>query len=76
MPRYYFHLEDGGFSPDRDGTDIDEAADVRDEAIRMAGEVVRDLGAGWGGTEWKMHVTDGDADPVLTLTFSALDHRR
>jgi hypothetical protein len=72
MARYFFHIVDGRFLVDAEGTDLPDMAAVRAEAISAAGEILRDAGAkGWDGDEWQMHVVNEDETTVLKLVFSA-----
>jgi len=42
------------------------------EAIRMSGEVMRDLGAKfWDGREWRLEVTDAGGRKLFVVHFSA-----
>lgn len=72
MSRFFFHVIDGKFLVDAEGTELADLAEAKSEAIRTAGEVIRHGGqSAWDGTEWQMHVTDADQKTVLKLTFSA-----
>jgi hypothetical protein len=70
----FFHVHDGCDRPDLEGTDLPNMRAVRPEAIRAAGEMLRDLDGASSGEEWRMEVTDGAGRPVLTLRFSATAH--
>jgi hypothetical protein len=72
MPRYFFHIIDGRDIIDHDGTELPGLRQVRAEAIRTAGAILRDEGDKfWNGEEWHMNVTDASGRSVLTLRFSA-----
>lgn len=73
MPRYFFHVHDGRDIPDTEGSEISSLDRVRYEAVRTAGELLREGGRSdlWSGEQWKMVVTDENGLEVLTLTFSA-----
>jgi hypothetical protein len=72
MPRYYFHVIDGQFLVDSEGTECSGMAQVRSEAIRTAGAMLADMnGAFASGHEWQMHVTDEANKTVYRLRFSA-----
>ena len=72
MPRFFFHVIDGKLVVDTEGTECAGMAEVREQAITTAGEILRDAAARFGsGTEWHMHVTDADQNTVLRLRFSA-----
>jgi hypothetical protein len=72
MDRYFFHVIDGKFLVDTQGTDLPDLAAARNEAIVAAGEILRDAGrSAWNGAEWQMHVTDSNKKTVLKLTFTA-----
>jgi Domain of unknown function (DUF6894) len=44
MPRYFFHTEGKYMSIDAEGTELPDLKAVRAEAIRTAGEMLRDAG--------------------------------
>ena len=71
MPRYFFHVD--GEPPDSDGLELPGIEAVRAEAIRAAGEMLRDIDGEFDGAEWAMRVTEDDR-PVLTLQFRAIEH--
>lgn len=71
MPRYFFNVIDGQFLVDEEGTDCADMKGVRDEAIKTAGAILKDGGAGYAsGLEWQMHVTNESKKTVLRLRFS------
>ena len=72
MPRYFFHVIDGRNVADNIGTVLPGLQEVRTEAIRTAGAILRDEGDRfWNGPEWQMNVTDDTGQSVLKLRFSA-----
>jgi hypothetical protein len=42
MPRYYFHVEDHHTDIDEVGTELPDLEAARSEAVRAAGEILRD----------------------------------
>lgn len=40
MPLYYFHVDNGEFSPDTVGVDLPDLGAARREAVRAAGEII------------------------------------
>ena len=72
MARYHFNIADGTEQSDPVGTELDSLQQVRHEALRFSGEVLREMGDEfWDDTEWKLTVTDNAGAKVLTLKFSA-----
>ena len=72
MPRYFFHVIDGTSVRDEDGTELPDIYVAQAEAIRLSGEVLRDMGARfWDGTEWRLEVADEGGRVLFTLRFSA-----
>jgi hypothetical protein len=72
MPRYFFHVEDGNSQPDRDGTELRDADEAREQAVTAAGEALKDTGRSfWNSGEWVMHVVDETGETVCRLRFSA-----
>ena len=74
MPRYFFHVHDHLDIPDKCGVELADMQAVRAEAIRAAGEILRDLDGAFTGEEWRMEVIDEAGRRVLTLRFSATEH--
>ena len=74
MPRYYFHVADGYSFPDEEGTELPDIYKAQAEAIRLSGEILRDMGGKfWNGTEWTLTVADERSQVLFTLRFSALE---
>ena len=72
MPRYFFHVFDGVSTPDLEGTELADIYIAQSEAIRMSGEIMRDLGAKfWDGSDWRLEVTDADGRTLFIVRFSA-----
>ena len=71
MPRYFFNID--GESPDGDGLELPDIAAARAEAVRAAGEMLRDWDGDLPGNQWTMVVNEADR-PVLTLQFRAKEH--
>jgi len=76
MSRYYFHIEDDRTEIDHIGVELPDLEAARQEAVRAAGEILRD-GSGktlWSGKPWRMWVTQSPlpAEKTLfSLRFSA-----
>ena len=72
MPRYFFHVFDGISKPDLEGSECEDIYIAQSEAIRMTGEIMRDLGAKfWDGDDWRLEVTDADGRKLFIVRFSA-----
>lgn len=72
MPRYFFDITDGRVSSDAEGTDLPDIYTAQAEAIRLSGEILRDMGARfWNGTEWMLTVSDERRRVLFVLRFSA-----
>ena len=76
--RYYIHVEDHHSTLDDTGVEFPTLADARLEALRAAGELLRN-GAGtsvWDGKPFRMWCTDqpnGKGRTLFSLYFAALD---
>lgn len=71
MPRYFFHIIDGTTDSDHIGTDFPDLYAAQDQAVRAAGEAIRDLGGQLFDHEsWKMQVDDDAGKMLFTLTVS------
>ncbi|NGP18460.1 DUF6894 family protein [Devosia aurantiaca] len=74
MPRYFFHVVNGEFLPDAEGMEIDALDRVKAEAIRVAGEMIRDQGFKlWQTGRYDMYVVDEQNRTQLKLSFEAED---
>ena len=72
MPLYFFHIIDGEFLVDSEGTECSSMADVRSQAIHTAGVMMADRCERFvNGQEWQMHVTDETKKTVFKVRFSA-----
>lgn len=72
MPRYFFNIVDGTDHPDHQGIELADLAECQREAVRLSGEVLRDMGQKfWNESEWTLTVTDETGAKVLGLRFSA-----
>lgn len=72
VPRYFFHVFDGVSSPDAEGTECADIYVAQSEALRMSGEIMRDLGTRfWDGSEWRLEVTDAAGRKLFVIRFSA-----
>ncbi len=72
MPRFHFHIFDGRDRRDNDGTELSGFQEARLEAIRCAGEILKDDAHRIAlGEDWYMDVTDEVGLILLRLDFSA-----
>ena len=71
MPRYFFHVRHDAEMPDHDGIELAGPEEVRAEAIRTAGEMIKDDGRHFWQVEWQMRVTNEAGETVCALRFSA-----
>lgn len=72
MPRYFFTVHDGRAIPDPDGTELPDIYAAQGQAIEMAGEILREMGAEfWRDTEWRMEVAGERGGVLFVLRFSA-----
>ena len=56
MPKFFFSID--GEQPDILGVELPDAHAARSEAIRAAGEILRDIDGAFKGREWVMRVDD------------------
>jgi hypothetical protein len=72
MPRFHFHIFDGRDQRDDDGTELSDFQEARVEAVRYAGEILKDDADRIVLREdWHMDVTDETGLILLRLDFSA-----
>jgi hypothetical protein len=68
MPRFFFSVDEE--RADTAGVDLPDRVAARGEAIRAAGEILRDIDGNLAGDEWKMIVRDESGAVLLELRFS------
>jgi ABC-type taurine transport system substrate-binding protein len=79
MPRFYFHIDDDRTHIDRIGVELADLEAARDEAVRAAGQILRDGAAKdlWSGKPWRrMWITRSPfakEKPLFVLRFSATE---
>jgi hypothetical protein len=74
MPRYFFHIEDGASTPDDEGTELEDLAVAKCEAVKLAGQVMCDAaGDFWEKEEWKLTATDEHGLVLFCLQFVATE---
>jgi hypothetical protein len=72
MPRYFFHVRDRRDILDDEGVVLRGRAEVHQQAIVSAGEMLKESGKEfWTGSEWIMQVVDEAGATVCVLKFSA-----
>jgi hypothetical protein len=74
--RFYFNIKDGQTLLDDEGTEFNDMAGVREEAVQSSADLLKALHGEhfWSGDAWQLWVTDqpnGGGNTILTLTFSA-----
>jgi hypothetical protein len=71
LTRYFFTILDGKLIVDDEGTLCSSWADMRLQAIDLAGACLKDLAPHYpAGLEWQMVVTNEAKEAVLKLRFS------
>jgi len=74
MPRYFFHVVNSRFIPDTEGTECATADEIKAQAIKSAGAMLKDMGLQvWTTNRWYMFVTDETSRTLLKLGFDAED---
>jgi hypothetical protein len=75
LPRYFFHVHNGTDRPDREGTELADMDQVRSEAVRLSGMVLRDMDERfWRRPEWMLTVTDESGAELLGMIISGRQH--
>lgn len=70
MPRYHFNVYDGSDSLDQDGTELPSWQSARLEAIRLAGEILKDEADRIAVSEdWRIEVTDDTGLVLFHMAF-------
>jgi uncharacterized protein YnzC (UPF0291/DUF896 family) len=71
MPRFYFHLKNGGTVCDEDGMTFDTVEEARQEALRSAREIMADeVKQGSLTLVDRIEIVDDGGNPVTVVTFA------
>ncbi|MBE7244933.1 MAG: hypothetical protein INR63_08285, partial [Actinomycetospora chiangmaiensis] len=74
MPRFYFHVHDGHSELDPDGTELPDWQSARLEAIRLAGDILKqDAHRIALGEDWRIEVTDQTGLILFQMTFLVVE---
>jgi len=74
MARFFFNQYDGEFKPDDKGLEFPTLDQARVEAVRYAGEVLRDHPTlVWKGEDFRIEVTDSKQLVLFTVLVVAID---
>lgn len=75
MARYHFTMCEGGATTsDIEGTELPTVQRARQEALRLAGDLLRDApDTFWSDPEWRLEVSDGVGMMLFTLTIFGSD---
>jgi hypothetical protein len=71
MPRYFFHVRDGAYFPDTEGTVLAGPDEALSEAMAAALTMLKDTKELWSGEEWTMQVVREDGELLCDLVFRA-----
>jgi hypothetical protein len=76
MPKYFFIVRhQGQISDHSDGIDFPDLNAARLEALKSAGELLRELNVPLeAGSEWRMEVADETRRPIFSLRVIAESH--
>lgn len=70
MPRYFFHVQDGQYDRDIQGTVLEDLEAARREAVRFAGALLAEHHEKfWDVGEWSLQVADDEGMTLFQLTF-------
>lgn len=70
MQRFFFHLQDGRFTPDLVGSELASLEDVRRHAVQLAASVLAaQNGPVWESIDWQITVIDEEGETVFSLNF-------
>lgn len=73
VPRFHFNVFDGRGWPDIEGSELASLAEAREEAVRLAGAIVKDDADRIAvGEPWRMEVTDRQGHLQLRLEFTVV----
>lgn len=73
MPNYFFHVFDDYASTDKEGIWCEGPGEAMQEAIRLAGEILQEVGARFpDGSPWRMEVHDDAGSLIFTLLLNLI----
>jgi hypothetical protein len=68
--RYFFHVHDGTYLADIEGTELPDDDAARREAMAAGVDFLKDMGEKvWSGNVWQMRVEDETGKDVFSLVF-------
>ena len=71
MARYFFNVLDGQTPDDAEGTELPDLYTAKKEAVRLCGEILRELNDTFGkDSDWRLEVTDDRRNVLFILRFS------
>ena len=70
MPRYFFHVHDDVQHIDREGVDLEGPAVAHAEAVKTAGEILKDLDGHFTRGNWSMRVLDEGGEVVSDIRIA------
>ena len=73
MPVFHFDTTNGIAHPDIEGIVLPDIAAARAEALRFAGEVMRDNATFWTNTGWTLTVTDQAGLTLFMISIACFD---
>ncbi|GJE30507.1 DUF6894 family protein [Methylobacterium oxalidis] len=74
MPRYHLNVYDGVSRPDAEGVDLPDWQAARVEAIRRAGEFLKEDAQRVAlGEDWRIEVTDHTGLILFQMTFLVVE---
>ena len=74
VPRFHFNVFDGVSDIDTEGTELPSWEEARFEAIRLAGEIIRDDSKRIAvGEDWRLEVTDETGLILFRLDFNVME---
>lgn len=74
MARYFFNQYSGEFKPDDLGLELPSLDQARIEAVRYAGEELRDHPTlVWHGEDFRVEVTDAAQEVLFTIIVVGID---
>lgn len=72
--RFFFNLAGAVYNPDKEGVDLPTLSDARVQAVRSAGELLKDQPQlVWMGEEVRVEVTDGNQLLLFTVIAAGVD---
>lgn len=73
MPRFFFHVHDGQDQRDEEGTELANAGEARNQALKLLGALLEESAEhGWSSKWWHVTVTNDVGSSLFEVRVDAI----